>query len=161
MKPAVMAILLALVACSPRAIEPDAPLSPDVAFEPYPGSQWYEPNGEPIPAESGVINAITGPEHCDWETGVILHLGWPPGRDAADSSELRQYFRDPQGVFPQDSLMGTFDPDVELAETAEDTGYRTDFMELWLDTDDDSVAYLVFAQHNEQWPRGSKDIACG
>ena len=157
MRAALVTVALALVACSPQPIEPDGPLSEEVVFEPYPGTQWYGRDGEPIPAESEVINAISGPEHCGWESGVILHLRWPP---ESDSSELRQYFRDPQGVFPQDSLLATFDPDVELPDSAVDTGYRTEFMELWLDTGNDSVAYLVFAKHNERWPRG-EHIACG
>jgi len=161
MKRATIAILLALAACSPQETDPDASLSPEVTFAPYPGSQWYGPDGQPIPAESGIVNAITGPEHCDWESGVILHLAWPLGRAAADSSQSRQYFRDPQEVFPQESLMDVFDPEVDLPDPAEDTGYRTDFMELWLDPSDDSAAYLVFANHTERWPRGSDVIACG
>jgi hypothetical protein len=160
MRAVALSILFALVGCAPGVIEPDAPLSADVDFEPYPGSQWYDPDGRPVPKESGVINAITGPDHCDWEDGVMLHLGWPPGHDAADASESKQYFRDPERVFPQGSLVGRFDGDVELPEPAEDTGYRTEFMELWLEPEDHSAAYLVFANHTERWPRG-KDIACG
>lgn len=154
MKVAVIAAMFALVACSPQAIEPGAPLSREVAFEPYPGVQWYAPDGEPVPDKSETINAITGPDHCDWESGVILHLRWP---DA--DSELRQYFRDPDGVFPQSGLLSSFDAGAALPAGAEYTGYRTDFMQLWLDATEDSVAYLVFADHTERWPRG-EDIAC-
>ena len=154
MKAALVVAAVALAACSAQSIEHDAPLSRDVAFEPYPGVQWYDPDGEPVPDESDTINAISGPEHCEWDSGVILHLRLSP-RD-----ETRQYFRDPRGVFPQDALLETFDDDVALPETADDTGYRTDFMELWLDAQKDSVAYLVFAERTEQWPRG-EDIACG
>ena len=145
---------MALAACSAQSIEPDAPLSRDVAFEPYPGVQWYYPDGEPVPDESDTINAISGPEHCDWDSGVILHFRLQP-RD-----ETRQYFRDPRGVFPQDALLDSFDDDVTLPESTNDTGYRTDFMELWLDPDDGLVAYLVFDDHTERWPRG-ENIACG
>ena len=151
-----MTVAVALVACSPQGIEPDESLSRDVAFEPYPGVQWYDPNGEAVPEESETINAITGPEHCDWEEGVILHLRWPPEEE---DPELRQYFRDPKAVFPQDGLVDDFEENVELPDSAESTGYRTDFMELWLDAQTDSVAYLVFSDHTERWPRG--DIACG
>jgi len=157
MRAGLLIIALALVACSPQAIEPDAPLAEEVVFEPYPGTQWYGPDREPVPEKSDVINAISGPEHCDWDSGAILHLRWPP-KD--DSAKLRQYFRDLEQVFPQEGLLAKFDADVELPDSAEETGYRTDFMELWLDSANDSVAYLVFADHVEQWPRG-EDIACG
>ena len=143
-----------------RNVEPEAPLSKEVSFEPYPGSQWYGPDGEPVPKKSEIINAITGPDHCDWENGVMMHVGWPPGHAAADSSESRQFIRDPKRVFPQKNLAGTFDGDAELPRAAEDTGYRTDFMKLWLDPKDGSAAYLVFADHTERWPRATDIIAC-
>lgn len=56
MRVILIGLLLGLCACaSPK---PDA-LAADYKFEPYPGSQWYEPDGEAVPKESGVINAIT------------------------------------------------------------------------------------------------------
>jgi hypothetical protein len=156
MKAVVAALALVLAACSPEAMEPGAPLSQDVAFKPYPGVQWYAPDGDPVPEKSEKINAITGPEHCAWESGVILHLRWPLG---SDSGELRQYFRDPEGVFPQTELEATFDQDAQLPQSATNSGYRTDFMKLWFDPKDDAAAYLVFADHTERWPRG--ELACG
>ena len=162
--------MIGLAACGPGTSEPPPDSSPgavpatelesDYEFEPYPGSTWYGPDGEEIPDESSIINAITGPDHCDWEAGVMMHVGWPPGHDAADISESRQYFRDPEKVFPQDSLMTSYDPEVQLPDGAEYTGYRTDFMELWLDEKDNTAAYLVFADHIERWPRGTEVIAC-
>ena len=161
MKRLLVLVLIVMVACSPEFINPSAPLRSDFEFEAYPGSQWYGRNGEPVPEESEIINAITGPEHCDWESGVILNLGWPLGQDASDSSESRQFFRDPQRVvFPKGSLRAAFDPNVDLPVTAQNTGYQTEFMELWLDPNQDSAAYLRFAEHAERWPRGD-DIACG
>ena len=141
-------------------VTPSTDLASDYEFEPYPGSTWYGPGGEEIPEESNIINAITGPEHCEWQEGVMMHVGWPPGHDAADASESRQYFRDPKKVFPQFSLMTTYDGDVELPKGAEYTGYRTDFMELWLDEKDKAAAYLVFSDHVERWPRAKEIIAC-
>lgn len=97
MRGILIVLLLVFGACaSPKT----GALAADYEFEPYPGSQWYAPDGEAVPKESGVINAITGPGHCGWESGVILHLGWPLGHEAVDSSESRQYFRDPKKVFP-------------------------------------------------------------
>ncbi|HEV3471603.1 MAG TPA: hypothetical protein VG408_00140 [Actinomycetota bacterium] len=135
-------------------------LEADYEFEAFPGSRWYGPNGDEIPVEGNIINAITGPEHCDWQSAVMMHMGWPPGHDAADISESRQYLRDPEGIFEKDMLMTSFDANVELPERAEYTGYRTDFMELWFDQEDDDAAYLVFANHVERWPRAEEPIAC-
>ena len=165
------AALLVLSACSTPS-EPadkgvDAPKEPSSArldtsyeYEPYPGSVWYDPNGDEVPEETNVINAITGPDHCDWEAGVMMHVGWPVGRDAEDISQSRQFIRDPKKVFPQESLMTTFDENAEVPGSAMNTGYRTDFMELWLDPDDHTAAYLVFADHAERWPRAKDPIAC-
>lgn len=170
MKNLLVGALIALVACGsdttgPRSVDaagdaPSSRLETDYRYEPYPGSQWYGPDGHEVPMESNVINAITGPDHCDWEGAVIMHVGWPPGHDAADASESRQYLRDPERIFPRGSLMTRFDPDVELPERAEYTGYRTDFMELWLDKKNDKAAYVVFADHVELWPRAGEIIAC-
>ena len=90
----------------------------------------------------------------------MLHLGWPLGRDAKNISQARQYLRDPEKVFPQDSFMTTYEGNTTLPEEAENTGYRTDFMELWLDPNDHGVVYLVFADHVERWPRAGEVIAC-
>ncbi len=135
-------------------------LETEYEFEAFPGSRWYGPDGEEISQEANIINAITGPEHCDWQSAAMMHVGWPLGHDAADISESRQYLRDPEGVFERDSLMTTFDADIDLPPRAEYTGYRTDFMELWLAEKDDAAAYLVFADHVERWPRAEQPIAC-
>ena len=134
-------------------------LQPESQFEPYPGNTWYGPDG-PIPAESGIINVIQGPEHCAWDSAALLHVGWPIEHDAADASESRQFVRDPQGVLPQDSLMSKFDDSAILFGGAEYTGYRTDFIELWLFPQDDTGAFLMFADHVEWWPRAEEPIAC-
>ncbi len=162
--------LLSLAACTPAAREPAPPqtadgpaeteLETDYEFEAFPGNRWYEPDGDEIAQEANIINTITGPDHCDWQSGVMMHVGWPLGHDAADTSESRQYLRDPEAVFPADSFMTTFDADTELPPRAEYTGYRTDFMELWLAENDETAAYLVFADHVERWPRAEEPIAC-
>jgi hypothetical protein len=163
-------LIVALVlfsACSPNQsaepsgdLESSGKLANEFHFEAYPGSQWYGPNGDEIPQESEIINAITAPEHCGWETAVMMHVGWPLGRAASDSSESRQYLRDPDEILPG-SLMTTFDPDTQIPTRARNTGYRTAFMEPWLHPDDDTAAYLVFEDHIERWPRARDAIACG
>lgn len=159
--------LVLLVACedeAPRTTTSEGTRSTELAsdyeFEPFPGSTWYGPEGEEISEESNIINVITGPEHCKWQSAVMMHVGWPLGRDANNISESRQYLRDPNKVLPQEDLMTDFDDDVELPKTAKYTGYRTDFVELWLDGNDRAAAYLVFSDHVERWPRAKDAIAC-
>lgn len=140
---------------------PSTDLASDYDFEPFPGNTWYGRDGEEISHETNIINAITGPEHCEWESAVMMHVGSPLGHDAESVSESRQYMRDPQKVLPQENLMTQFQDDVKLPKTANYTGYRTDFMELWLDPNDRAAAYLVFSDHVERWPRAKDTIACG
>lgn len=136
-----------------------AALESDYEFEPYPGSRWYGPDGEPISEKTNIINAITGPDHCNWESAVMMHVGWPPGHDAADASESHQFIRDPEGVIDK-KLAARFENDVTLPTAAENSGYRTDFMELWFDANDMDSAYLLFADHTERWPRANEVVAC-
>jgi hypothetical protein len=162
--------LLGLSACSNATGEapplqrtkgvPETELQTEYEFEPYPGSRWFGPDGDEIAKDSNIINAITGPEHCNWQSAVMMHVGWPLGHDAADISEARLYLRDPEQVFFRDTPMSTFDADADLPERAKYTGYRTDFMELWLAKKDDAAAYLVFVDHVERWPRSEDAIAC-
>ena len=109
---------------------------------------------------SEVINVIVAPEHCGWESAAMMHVGRPLGDPAKDSLETDQYIRDPENVMPQDQLASKLQLDARLPDDAEYTGYRTEFMELWLDPDDDRAAYLVFADHIERWPRANEAIAC-
>jgi hypothetical protein len=134
-------------------------LSSDYEFEPYPGSTWYGPDGEPIPEDTNIINAITGPEHCGWESAVMMHVGWPPGHDASDASESRQFIRDPGGVIDE-GFAKRLGLDVMLPQSADNTGFRTDFTELWLIPKDDDNAYLAFDDHTERWPRAFEVVAC-
>lgn len=134
-------------------------LSSDYKFEPYPGSTWYGPDGEPVSEDTNIINAITAPDHCGWESAVMMHVGWPPGHDASDASESHQYIRDPKGVIAE-RFARRLDLDAPLPESAENTGFRTDFMGLWLDPADGYNAYLVFADHTERWPRAREIVAC-
>jgi hypothetical protein len=132
-------------------------LDSEFRFEPYPGNTWYGPDGR-VAAESPVINVIRGPEHCGWDSAALLHVGWPLGH--ADATESRQFVRDTQHVLPQDSLMSEFDDNAELFGLSRYTGFRTDFMELWLFPEDDSGIFLMFADHVEWWPRAEEPIAC-
>ena len=164
--------LLVLSACTedkrvPAGSVPDtnggaaeSALVADFEYEGYPGSQWYGPDGEEIPKKAEIINVITGPDHCEWQTAVMMHVGRPLGDPAKDSTESDQYIRDPERVLPQEPLLSNLDLDARPPDEAEFTGFHTDFMELWLDREDDTAAYLVFADHVERWPNTKDAIAC-
>jgi hypothetical protein len=136
-----------------------ATLESNYEFEEYPGSRWYGPDGEPVSEKTNIINAITGPEHCGWQTAVMMHVGWPPGHDASDASESHQFIRDPEGAIG-DEFTARFDRDAEPPPSAKNSGYRTNFMELWLDPQDTDSAYLIFSDHAEKWPRAREIVAC-
>ena len=149
----------------------DPRTSVDEPFAPYPGSQWYGPDGRPVPMEDETINVITGPDHCEWQSAAMLHTTWPPGTPPKVGTSSLQYIRDPEDAMEQD-MDESFEGDTLLPAGARYTGYRTDFMELWVRTYHRGMPvaansrppdriYLVFADHIESWPRAKDPIACG
>lgn len=128
-------------------------------FEEYPGNKWYGPDGDRVRSPQ-VISARTGPAHCGWHTAAFLNVGWPLGEEAETADQAREYLRDPEDVLEPEWMLGEYDGNVKLPKGAEYTGYRTDFMELWLDPEDDNAAYLVFFDHVEKWPRAKEPLAC-
>lgn len=152
---------------------PTSALDEDEGFVPYPGSQWHGRDGEPIPLEDQLINVISGPEHCEWESAAMLHVTWPPGaRAGGEFTEDLQYIRDPDNVIGNRRMFERFEGETSLPDGSRYTGYRTDFMELWVPTyEEDSPVvttagppsniYLVFEDHIESWPLARDRIACG
>jgi hypothetical protein len=101
-----------------------------------------------------ILTDIPGPAHCGWESGRMLHVEGPRPTD------VRQYLRDPLGVFGFAQLLETYAEDVALPEDATFSGYRTaDDLELWL-TPDDRAAYVVTPEGVERWPRPNEPIGC-
>lgn len=99
-----------------------------------------------------VVSDIAGHRHCGWESARLLHV-------EIDGIPVRQYLRDPLGVFRPDRL-DSFAGDVELPDNAAFSGYRTeDGRELWF-TDDDRAAYVVTPDGVERWPRARELIGC-
>lgn len=137
---------------------PSEPLTEEYSFEPWPGSQWYGPDGDEIPMEGRTIDAYTGHEHCDWQSSVLLQVGKRSGLHAGPN-DPRVYVRDPEGIFTE-QLLTSFDDNVAMPDVAQNTGYRTDFMELWLDPSDEKAAYLRFHDHAERWPLSDGSIGC-
>jgi len=111
----------------------------DVVSGPY----WYE-----------------GPGHCEWQSAAFLHVGWPLGSHWSSEPPHRTYVRDPEGIFNADLLLGTLDEDATLPPTADDTGYHSGSVALWLDPSDEGVAFLVSADHVERWPRFKEFVGC-
>jgi len=119
---------------------------------------WTDASGQTVPDET--VYWYHGPDHCEWQSVVFLHVGWPLGSHWASSPPHRTYARDPDGIFAQDLFMGTLDLDAELPASAEDTGYRSGDTELWLDPADEGVAYLRDGDSVERWPRFIEFFGC-
>jgi hypothetical protein len=133
------------------------------ACTPVIGSRWDGPwtdrRGREV--REDVISTYEGAEHCEWDSAVFLHVGWPLGRAARDASEARQYIRDPEGLF-EDEVRLPFDDDAALPRHAEYTGYHLGDVELWLSpTDAAKAVYLVDDGDVERWTRPRREsIAC-
>ncbi|MEQ7124254.1 hypothetical protein ABN034_06985 [Actinopolymorpha sp. B11F2] len=123
---------------------------------PFPGPTWTK-NGRSV--EGTELNSIAGPEHCGWQSAVLLHLGWPPGTVSKTIEGVRQYVRDPKDV-----LDGGYDKGlrrhITLPDDAADTGYRTGKLQLWLTPSDPDGAYLRVQNDVERWPRADPPVAC-
>lgn len=164
--PLIVIALVVIAGCGQEAGERGAPaaqLSPedfDVAWTDADGVEVSDGVGEPDP--DLVINTIRGPEHCDWESAVMLHLAVPIGEVASGPEAHRQYVRDPGHVLPQERLQDDFEPVAELPPDAESTGLRNGEIELWVaeSTLDDEV-YVGRDESFEAWPRATEPIGCG
>jgi heat shock protein HslJ len=131
---------------------------------------WHGPDGEPAERGDGAdafeVTAHVGARHCAWESVVFLSVAWPLGTTYHSGEELgrgmRQYIRDPEGVFSGvDWLPHSFDSDVELPDSAQNTGYHTDGAQLWFGPDDgDKYAYLETERGVERWPRAREVVGC-
>ena len=133
---------------------------------------WYGADGE-VASENGTgfkVSASLGPDHCEWQSAVILTVVWPPGSEYdpdSDGDAWRQYVRDPRGVLPmgdpEDNPQphGRLDTDTKLPAGAGNSGFHTDNSELWFGPDDgDEWAYLVTSDATERWPRLDPPIGC-
>jgi hypothetical protein len=123
--------------------------------QPYPGPTWTK-DGHPV--DGLELDSIAGPDHCGWQSAVMLHLGWPLGTVARTSDDMRQYIRDPKGVIP--GLRDELAVAIDLPPDAVDTGYRLGELELWLRPSEPAAAYLRAGDDVERWPRADPAIAC-
>jgi hypothetical protein len=124
--------------------------------QPYPGPTWARGGRAVVGRE---LNSIAGPAHCDWQSAVMLYLGWPPGTVSQSIADRRQFIRDPDGVIGfgvRDELAIA----IDLPDDARDTGYRSGELELWLAPSDPDAAYLRAGDDVERWPRADPVVAC-
>lgn len=124
--------------------------------EPFPGPTWMK-DGQPVNGRE--LNSIAGPDHCGWQSAVIMHLGWPLGTVSESAAEIRQFIRDPAGVMDV-GLRDRLARHVTLPANARDTGYRHQELELWLSPSEPDAAYLRVGGDVERWPRAEPVIAC-
>jgi len=121
----------------------------------YPGLTWTR-HGRPV--DGGELSSSAGPEHCGWQSVVFLFVGWPLGTVSQTSAEVREFVRDPNGVF--DQRLRPLVRHAVLPADAADTGYRTGGLELWLSPSNPDAAYLRSGSDVERWPRADPLIAC-
>ncbi len=108
---------------------------------------WLDAEGRRVPMSK--LHSADGPEHCDWQDIVFLHL------------DDKTFLRDTHGELAE-ALRTTYSATVALPRDAKDTGYQHDGRRLWL-ADDGSAAYLVTTndpQDVERWPGASEPIGC-
>jgi len=99
-------------------------------------SVWSDADGDRVP--TSIIVSLEGAEHCGWESITYLRM------------DEMVYVSDPVGLLEAEFTV-EYNPDIELPETADDTGYRLDQERLWL-SPDGAIAYLVSEDRVEQWP---------
>ena len=102
-----------------------------------------------------------GGDHCEWDSVVLLHLGWPPGTAAEfRSGSERQYVRDAEGELEAPGR-SPLELDSELPPDVEYTGYHSGELQLWISASEATEAvYIVRPEHVERWPRSRRHIFC-
>ena len=105
--------------------------------------RWYDPDGCPVRID--IISDRGGPTHCEWDRARFLAFSDPIGAEPT-----RSFLWDPDGTLDPDLAaevgdVATTVAVADLSATAAPTGYRGPEGELWLDSNDPSVAFVVDA----------------
>lgn len=133
--------------------------SPPVGTPAPTPTHWVDDGGAPVSRD--VIEVFKGPEHCNWESSLMLFTGDPIGSAIVRGRSERQYVRDPEGVYPARLLLIPYDGDVNRPSHIFPTGYSWEGGELWVDrVGPDIAAYMVYDDHIERWPRTAELILC-
>jgi hypothetical protein len=139
--------LLALAACGGPA-----------ALDPYPGAQWTDIDGDPVPPERLALYADDCPGR---ESAGFLDVLWPLAPVPGVAEEMRRYVRDPESVMPTRPLLAPYDPASSLPREARFTGFSTPDFHLWVAGDDAIYLYLVAGTRVEALPRAEHEtIPC-
>lgn len=112
---------------------------------------WTDADGARMATETVVSSR--GPEHCDWQDIIFLHVGGQRGDE--------YLLRDVDGELRR-SLTTTYDGAAALPEDAIDTGWQRDGRELWVGKEP-RAAYLVSLADPtdvERWPASKQGIGC-
>ncbi|MBA3779530.1 MAG: hypothetical protein H0X16_09585 [Chloroflexi bacterium] len=124
----------------------------------YPGRPWCHVDGYQLSVER--MNLHRGPAHCGWESSASLDVGDPLGAEIDPFRGLREYVRDPRGIFV-DRVVRPYDGGAQLPSDAVDTGYRNGRLQLWVSPSDAGNAiYILNGDVVELWPRTPEPIAC-
>jgi hypothetical protein len=107
-----------------------------------------------------VMAERTGPEHCDFQSALVIITGVPFGSRYTNATNDREYVRDPENVFGDFLTSIGFDPDADLPADAVDSGLREGDRELWVVPADDSTIYLVTGTTVESWPLDPEPAGC-
>jgi hypothetical protein len=123
----------------------------------YPGYAWTR-DGRSV-SEFELVT-IAGPGHCGWGAATFMFIGWPPRTVAPNSSQARQYIRDPHGVI-EGVPREPFERDVKLPGDARATGHRLGAIEIYVSpSDSERWIYLVGPSDAERWPRSDPMTLC-
>jgi hypothetical protein len=123
----------------------------------YPGYRWARGGREVGQFE---IVSIAGPSHCGWQSATMLSLAWPIGSVASSGDQLRQYVRDPFGVFGP-ALRDRLVLHAKLPVDAAATGFRLGDIAIYLaPSDQDDAIYIVAPSGAERWPRADPMRLC-
>lgn len=137
-------------------------MSPDdfaIVWTDASGNELLDGIGE---ADGGiVINTMRGPQHCEWQSAVLLLVAVPLGLPTSDPAGIRQYVRDPDGVLPQEPIAEDFDEKSALPEDAEASGFYNGDLELWTAPSTfERFVYVGRGDEFEAWPRADPRIGC-
>ncbi len=146
------AVLLALVGGCATMDLPARGDRPD----PMPGERmWTDDDG--VVVSRDIIIDFAGAERCAWESIRVISIGDPFGQPIEDFWANR-YMWDPMHVLDQHFAAQT-SPTSSLVASATDTGFRSGDNELWLDSADSTILYIVTGATYDQYELADRKTA--
>jgi len=101
-----------------------------------------------------VISHIHGAAHCGWQDAQFITIGRPLGASIEHPSpeSVNRYVWDPNGVIAGVTAARIIDS-AEMPATATWTGFSHGDSEMWIDSADESVLYIVDGTDVAVWER--------